>query len=92
MNEDQIKTEMRFWALEIIVCNLLAIQCLQHPTPLELLKMLREQSLMGARLRTFPGFDPAMSDLLSAELEAAIGHLMGMAHEQIGVALGHRKS
>ena len=38
-----------------------------------------KQALEGARNKTFPILDPAMSDLLSAELESAVDRLIGMA-------------
>jgi hypothetical protein len=46
-----------------------------------MLERLRRQALENARLKTFPALDPAMSDLVSAELESAVDRILGMAKE-----------
>jgi hypothetical protein len=74
MNEDAIKTEMRLWALEVLVCNLIAIVCLSDPAPAELLSRTREKIVAGARTRTFSGVDAAISDLY---VEAAVARFDG---------------
>jgi alkylation response protein AidB-like acyl-CoA dehydrogenase len=80
MNEDAIKTEMRLWALEVLVCNLIAIVCLSDRAPAELLSRTRERIVAGARTRTFPGVDAAISDLY---VEAAVARLMDMVAAQM---------
>jgi hypothetical protein len=82
-NEEAIRAEMRLWALEVLVCNLFAVMCASDPAPLELFERTRDQMISGARQRTFGDFDPAQSDLFSAELEAAVTRLMDMVGEQI---------
>jgi hypothetical protein len=91
MEEQQIKTEMRLWALEVLVCNLFALNLSQTDNPLELLGMIQAQMIAGARQKAFPGFDAAHSDHLSAELEGAVDRLLGMANEQISLVLEARK-
>ena len=91
MNEQEIKAEMRLWALEVLVCNSLVVSLAQTGKPLELLDEIRQQMIFGARQRPFPGFDAAQSDLLSAELEGAVDRLLGMASEQISRGLRGRE-
>jgi hypothetical protein len=69
--------------IDLLASNLLAMMCVLDPDPVALLNRIREQTIVGAKNRTFPGFDAAMSDLLSAELESALARLMDMGSEQI---------
>jgi hypothetical protein len=85
MNEESVKIEMRLYALEGIVSSLLTAYCLQA-APLEPLKAFEkaaDQMKEAAKKPTFPKADPAMSDLLSAESEAALTRLLAIVHEQI---------
>jgi hypothetical protein len=92
MIEDELKLQMRLYAVEILSVNLLAISLLQTGTPLELLAEIRQQMIDGAKTHVFPGLDdPAISDLFSAELEAAVDRLMEMASGQINAVLQDRK-
>jgi hypothetical protein len=88
--ESDIKSDMRLWAVETLVVNLMTIMCVTEGNPLELAERTRAQMLAGARQRTFPEADPATSDLLSAELESAVERLMGMAIEQIRLLQARR--
>jgi hypothetical protein len=90
MDEQTIKAEMRLWALEVLVCNIFAIIAASDTNPNELMTKTRDQMIAGARQRTFSEVDPAMSDLLSAELEAAVTRLMEMANSQIAMLQRHR--
>jgi hypothetical protein len=83
LDEAGVKREMRLWALEVLVTNVFAMLCALDPDPEELAAKIRQQMLEGARQRGFPGYDPAQSDLLSAEFEAALSRLLAMAYEQI---------
>jgi hypothetical protein len=74
---------MRLWALECLVCNILATIAASDANPTELIQRTRDQMVSGARQRAFSEVDPAMSDLFSAELEAAVTRLMDMASSQI---------
>jgi hypothetical protein len=92
MTEEELRGQMRLYAVEILAVNLLAISCLMTPKPQELVAKVRQQMIDGARTHTFPGLDdPAMSDLLSAELESAADRLMEMASAQIDVVLQGRE-
>jgi len=89
MTEDEIKRETRLLALEILAVNLLATDVLLTPKsdPSALAAKIRERMIAAAG-KPFPEVDdPAMSDLLSAELEAAVDRLMEMATDQINLVL-----
>jgi hypothetical protein len=66
------------------------MMCALDRDPVALLNRIRDQMIEGAKNRTFPGYDAAMSDLLSAELESAVTRLMDMGSEQITRLQGHR--
>ena len=89
-DEQAIRAEMRLWALEVLVTNLLAMVCTLDRDPAALLNQIRERMIEGAKSRTFPGYDAAMSDLLSAELESAVARLMDMGTAQITRPQGPR--
>jgi hypothetical protein len=91
MTPDDLKDWIRVYAAEILTVNLYATSLLRTDDPLGLASELRQQMVQGARIRGFPGLDPAMSDLASAELEGALDRLMRMVSEQINVALQARK-
>jgi hypothetical protein len=80
MTEDEIKLEARLFAIEAAVCQLLVALLFQSDDdPLAALEIQRKQWLAGAKQKTFPELgDPALSDLMSAELEAAVDRLAGM--------------
>jgi hypothetical protein len=90
MDEAAIKAEMRLCVLEKLVCDLLVMNLSLTPYPKEFLEKMRAEMIEGSRRRTFPGFDPAQSDLLSAELEGAVDRLLGMASEQMQIGLSSR--
>jgi hypothetical protein len=83
MNEAEIKREMRLWSIEVLVANLLAMLCELDPTPVDLFVKIRDQMIEGARKQAFPDLDPAESDVLSGELEAAVSRLVEMAGTKI---------
>ena len=83
MDEQAVKAEMRLCVLEKLVCDLLVMNLSLTPHPQEFLEKMRAEMIEGSRRRTFPGFDAAQSDLLSAELEGAVDRLLGMASEQM---------
>jgi hypothetical protein len=80
LTEDELKSECRLYAVEWVAALLFAAHFRQMgddgPAFLE---QARQQALAGARQKTFAGLDPAMSDLLSAEIESAVDRLLGMA-------------
>jgi hypothetical protein len=93
MDENLIKFEMRLYALECLVSSHFAGFCFQAApsAPLQFCETIRNQIVEEARRRTFPQTGPAMSDLLSAELEAAATRLVAMVSEKITQVLQARK-
>jgi len=88
MNEDEAKLNMRLYALELLVANVFAMLCTLDPLPDDFLARIQKQMIKAAQKQGFPGFDPAESDFLSAELEAALSRLLGMAGSQIHAGRG----
>lgn len=89
--EDDIKAECRLYAVEWLASLLLAAQFRETGgAGPSLLEETRQQALESARLKTFPSVDPAMSDLISAELELAVDRLLGMAKEFLAKASSGR--
>lgn len=78
MNEEAIKSECRLYAIEWAVSKILALLARSSGEP-AILEELRQQAVAGARQHVTRGVDPAMSDLLSAELEVAIDRILQMA-------------
>jgi hypothetical protein len=91
--EHELKLQMRLYAVELLAAKMLAMSLLLQPEPDPSRRMakIRQQMVHPAQPHTFPDLDPAMSDLLSAELEAAVDRLMEMATVQIDQALQARK-
>lgn len=87
-SEQEIKTEVRLYAIEIFVANLLSISCLSTSAPKAVIDQMRLQLRQGAN-KPLIGLDAAMSDMISAELESAVDRLAGMASEQIDSTLKH---
>ena len=92
MTNEELKEWVRIYAVEILTVNHFAISCLANAPkdPLALVAALRQQMIGGVRNLGFPGVDPAMSDLASAELEDALNRLMEMVSAQISVVLDDR--
>jgi hypothetical protein len=76
MSEEEIKNEMRLYALEIVVSQLWAMTFRQLPPGA--FEGTRAAWLGGARKHSFPDLDPAISDHLAGELENALMRLVGM--------------
>ncbi len=87
--EDTIKTEVRLFALETIVCQNLAT--VYQSMPREIFDAVKQQALNGARTHAFPGLDAAYSDLISAEFEAALARLYSMIQHHLDTAQKRRQ-
>jgi hypothetical protein len=87
--EDIIKAEVRLFALETIVCQNLATT--YQAMPREIFDAVKKQALEGARKQAFPGLDPAYSDLISAEFEAALARLYSMIQHHLDTVQKHRQ-
>lgn len=84
MDEAAVKAEWRLYAVEWAVSQLWATFLRLHGVGPELLDQIRQQAIASARAKTFQNLDPAMSDLMSAELEAAIDRILQMISAQSG--------
>lgn len=87
MSEEAIKAEVRLWALECVVSQLFASVYQSSPDPEALFARNKDLILQSTR-RVTAGADPAMSDLLSAELELAVERLLHMQARLLGVGGG----
>jgi hypothetical protein len=76
MNEKDIKNEARIMAHEHVVCQLSLL--LYRLLPPGSASVMHQGTKASAQRLTFPGLDPALSDLFSAELELALDRLAGM--------------
>lgn len=95
VTESEIKAEMRLYALECVVCQMMASTLVQAagPAALSALERQRSDTLVGAQEKTFPEFrDAAISDAASAELEAAAARLADLAKAYVENLLGAPKS
>ena len=87
MDEATIKADMRLFVLESLVALLWASthRADLGSDPVYLVADLKKRLTDRARNQTFAGVDPALSDLLSAELEAAIDRAMAMQEGWLGL-------
>jgi len=91
VNEAELKLEMRLYAVELFVANIVALHCLNTKKPLESFEETKNQMLSGARQQTFPNAgDPATSDLYSAELEHALDVMLTLVKIQVDAVLKDR--
>jgi hypothetical protein len=91
MTENEIKAEMRLYALECVVCQMMASIFFQSAgsRALSALEEQRKAAISGAREKAFPEFrDPAISDAASAELEIAVARLADMGKAYLETLLG----
>ena len=85
MTEDEIKTEVRLYALEMRRLQSAAALHLQGGDPQRTLAAARKQATAGTHRKTFPELTPTESDIYSAELENAVSRLLEMQAEILGI-------
>ena len=83
-NEEQIKAEMRFYAIEWMVSKLWAVFLKSQGGGTADVEKIREQMSQAAHKKAFSSLDPSTSDHYSAEMEAAIDRLLVMAKATLG--------
>jgi hypothetical protein len=85
MEKSDVDIEARLYALELMVANLLSILCVTtSQNPAGMIAKVKIQMVDGVKNMTLPDYqDPAMSDLVSAEIESALAVLVSMASAQI---------
>lgn len=79
LTEKEIRQEARLVALENMVMTLLAVIA---GTP-DRMAAISSGMLERMRRETFPGIDPALSDMIAAEIEAAHEALLTGAAEKV---------
>jgi len=82
--EDAIKAEIRLHALETLVCQLYVWFYEMTGAPRRALETRRKILLEGVQRKTFPALGAAMSDYVSAELEAAVDRLLVIQKDLLG--------
>ncbi len=83
MDERLLTLSMRLVAVENAIAILLANECMESSDPAGNAEELRAAFVRGAKAQTFPGIDPAMSDLAAAEFEEANDRLLSMTKERV---------
>jgi hypothetical protein len=84
MDEDRLKMDVRLYCAEWLSASTLAVLLKASEQPQQLFETIKSQTLSAAKVKAFPGLDPAMSDLLSAELESGLERLLGMTASFLG--------
>ena len=89
--DDELRSMMRLYALEVMTANLLVLSLLQSPNPRETLALTRQRMIEDARRSGFTELgDPAMSEHYSAQLENAVDRLLSLVEAQLEIALRGR--
>jgi len=81
MTEDIVKAEMRFSAIEYLLCEMSAKFYITLGGNLEKIEAMQAEMLEKAKARTFPGLPAEWSDLASAEFEDALSTLLRKQRE-----------
>jgi hypothetical protein len=88
--EDNIKTEVRLFALESIVCQLAA--GVYRTMPRAVFDAVKQQALQSTQTQAlFPGLDPAYSDVISAEFADAVERLYSMIQHHLDTVERHQQ-
>jgi hypothetical protein len=89
MNEDDIKIEMRLFALESLFCQIVASIFEQQPRAI--FDAVKTQALAGSDKPIFAAVgDPVTSDLLSGEFHEALKRLYEMIQHHLDNNQKHR--
>jgi hypothetical protein len=74
--DDPVKLEMRLRAIEYFLCKAFMGMTLEQTGSVDAAKLAVNKLAQRADQQMFPGLDPAMSDLASAEWTDAVRRLM----------------
>ena len=88
--EETIKLEMRLSAIEYLLCKMYITLIAATGQSDEQIEQAFDEFVAGTRQQLFPGFDPAQSDLISAEWEEAVTRLIACQREMLAQVLGER--
>lgn len=83
--EKMVETEMRFSALEYVVNDLIVKFYQIAKADKKKIDEFHKQLISKAEKRTFPGLDPAMSDLAAAAFQDALRDLLNGQREMMGI-------
>lgn len=86
MNQEEIKAEVRLYAIESLLAQVLAGLCKGTPDPVAYFRISKTQAVAGTRGKIFHGVDPTMSDHYSAELELAVARLWDLVGHNLGIS------
>jgi hypothetical protein len=78
MNEAAIKLEMRFSAIEFLLCKFMATFLVASGKTEKELEVWRNGMRETLRKMTFGGLDPSTSDVAAAELEETVDDLLAL--------------
>ncbi len=88
LEEKDVKDEMRLSALELVAELSMALACKALGFGPEGVRYLNKTILEGLGQETFEGEDPALSDLLSSEHQAAVARLLeGVESRHLALSL-----
>ena len=85
MNEEELKATIRLQAIEYMIANLYKVVYGVLGTPTETIAQLHAEARDRFRNTPLVGLTPVQSDLISAELDSAVGRLMAMIEEMMGM-------
>jgi hypothetical protein len=85
--QSDIELEMRINALEYLLCRL-NVAVLAATVPLDQINQRLDEFAEGAGKQLFPGLDPAMSDLATAEWQNAIAKLVDYQKKMLAQSRG----
>lgn len=92
MDEKETKLEMKIYAIELFIANLMAKDLIiSAEDPVLFLHEMQNQMIQGVKSLDFSQYDQSESDLISGELEAAVDRIWGMVSEQTNQVLRHRR-
>jgi hypothetical protein len=81
--EQDLKLEMRLAAIEFLVNDLWVKYYLLIRAPYDRIMFAHDNAIEQLKRQTFPGLDPASSDLAASELEHAVRTLLSGQKEML---------
>ena len=84
---ENLRLETRLAAIEYLLCDLWAKHYLRIGASYEQVVEAHGRAIDRLKTQTFPGIDPALSDLASSELEEAVCALLLMQRQMLEGAI-----
>jgi hypothetical protein len=85
MDETQIKSEARLVAIEYMIVNIYAILHRASGAPPESILAIHQKARETLSRESMPGLDPAQSDMIAAEIQAAVEAMLSDVEEMLGL-------